>query len=114
MQQPSQQRWHGFQPGQSGNPQGAMSAREKQERIEATARELAAEFGGYDALSPVNRTLVVQAATLLLRKPRTQVDAVRVANSIGRLLASVRNRKPASHAPVLPLRERLASEAGQG
>jgi hypothetical protein len=89
MDQVAQQQHPGFQPGQSGNPAGRESRAARAVRIEAKARELAQEFGGYDALSPVDRVLVTQAATLLLRRPKSAEDVVRVANSIQRLLASV-------------------------
>jgi hypothetical protein len=43
----------------------------------AKARELAAEFGGIDRLSVVDRVLIEQAAALLVRKPHSAEDAVR-------------------------------------
>ena len=95
-EQSPQQRPYGFQPGKSGNPAGRLSNKAKQERIEAQARELAVEFGGFDALSPVDRVLITHAAMLVLRKPRSAEDVVRVCNAVQRLLGglSKRKRKP--------------------
>jgi hypothetical protein len=94
-----------FRPGVSGNPQGSLSDKARQERIEAKARELAVEYGGYDSLSPIDRALLGQAATLLVRKPRTYNDSVRVANSISRLLSGLRNRQKTRLTTFGPLRE---------
>jgi hypothetical protein len=82
-----------FQPGQSGNPGGKVSNAERRRRAEAKARELAIEYGGYDALSPVDRVLVDQAAMLLMRRPRSAEDIVRVSNSIQRLLSRLSKRQ---------------------
>jgi hypothetical protein len=111
MEQSPQQRTYGFQPGVSGNPNGRLSNRARAERIEAKARELAAEYGGFDTLSPVDRVLVTQAATLLLRRPKTHVDVVRVANSIARLLGGIskrRQRNPDRGPPMPSVAELMA------
>ena len=94
MEQDQSQASTRFRPGESGNPAGSLSAKARQDRIEARARELAVEFGGYDTLSPVDRVLVEQAAQLLLRKPRAGWDVIRHANSVQRLLATVRRHCP--------------------
>jgi hypothetical protein len=98
MQSPDQapqQRPFGFQPGESGNPAGRLSNKAKQERIEARALELAAEFGGWENLSAVDRLMLTQAATLVLRRPKSAEDAVRVANAVQRLLGGLGKRKRA-------------------
>jgi hypothetical protein len=68
--------------GWSGNPAGKMSKAARQARLEGKCRELASEFAGWDRLSVVERTLIEQAAALLLRKPPRSEDAVRCANSV--------------------------------
>jgi hypothetical protein len=59
-------------------------------------------------MSPCDKVHLEQAATLLIRKPRSAEDAVRIANSVQRLLASVALRR--GRQPIAPLRERLAAE----
>ncbi len=98
-------------PGVSANPAGRMSNAARQERIEAKARELAVEFGGIEKLSPVERALLDQAAVLLLRKPRSAEDVVRVANSVQRLLGALGKRKGRREPEHVPLRERLGGGA---
>jgi len=90
MEQTAQQRPYGFQPGVSGNPRGRVSRK----HIEEKARELSAELGDYDRMSAIDRALLEQAATLLLRRPKNAEDVVRVSNSIARLLSVVRRRHP--------------------
>jgi hypothetical protein len=112
-EQSPQQRSHGFKPGTSGNPGGRLSNAERERRAEAKARELAIEFGGFDTLSPVDRVLITQAATLLLRRPKSAEDLVRVANSLQRLLGGLAKRK--RRAPTQPTLEAyLAARAPRG
>jgi hypothetical protein len=92
-QLPDQTPWWRFKLGQSGNPAGRPSRAKRQARIEAKARELAAEFGGWDGLSTVDRVYVEQAAALLIRRPHSAEDAVRCANAVGRLLSAVERRR---------------------
>jgi hypothetical protein len=90
-----------YKPGESGNPLGPTAARKL--RLDAKCRELAAEYGGWDGLSIIERTLVEQAATLLVRrKPASAEDAVRCANAVGRLLHAVERRRgrPAPKSPT--------------
>jgi hypothetical protein len=110
-EQTPQQRRHGFQPGKSGNPRGRLSNAAKQERVEATARELAAEFGGYDALSPVDRVLITHAAMLVLRTPRSAEDVVRVANAVQRILGGLGKRKRKHEPEERPLQRYLRDRA---
>ena len=110
MEQSQQQRAYGFQRGVSGNPGGG---RAHAERIERKAHELAAEFGGYDALSAIDRALILQAARLLHRRTHGTDDAVRTANAVTRALALVRRYRPAvGNKAQKPLRERLAAGPG--
>jgi hypothetical protein len=117
-EQAPQQRPHGFRRGQSGNPAGRLSNAAKQARVEAKARELATEFGGYDALSPVDRVLITQAAALVMRRPRSAEDIVRVANTVQRLLGGLgkrkRKREPAERPLQAYLRERAVAAGSDG
>jgi hypothetical protein len=97
----SQYPWR-WQPGQSGNPRGPLSARERAERIDALAREFAE--GTFDRLSAPDRELLIQAATLKLAPRRRGEDAVRRVNTISRLLNRVRRSTPPAQSldEVLP------------
>jgi hypothetical protein len=92
MPEQRQQRAHGFQPGVSGNPAGRMSAAACAARVEAKARELAAELGGYDSVTEIDRVLLRTAAGLLLRRPKNGEDAVRVGNGIIRALVTLQRK----------------------
>jgi hypothetical protein len=106
-----QRRRPGFQPGQSGNPTGRRSNAARAAAREAKARELTAELGGYDALSPIDKELALQVAGLALRKPRSAEDVVRHANAVDRILRGLSRRRGRR-----PERRALASflEAPQG
>jgi hypothetical protein len=108
-EQTPQQRPYGFQPGKSGNPGGRLSNAERARRDEAKARELAAEYGGWESLSPVDRVLLGQASALLLRRPKSAEDLVRVSNSVARLLGGLGRRKREPQRPSLA--EYVASKA---
>src|SRR5438132_216609 len=110
-EQATQQGPHRFRPGQSGNPSGRLSNAARQERIEQKTKELAIEFGGLETLSPVERALLDQAAVLLLRKPRSAEDVVRVANSVQRLLGALGKRKRRREPEHVPLRAPLGGGA---
>jgi hypothetical protein len=75
-------------PGNPGRPTAAM----KRAAIEAEAEVLAAEYGGMSKLAAVDRTLILQAAQLLTRRPRNGEDAVRASNAVARLLSIVARR----------------------
>jgi hypothetical protein len=97
-----------YKPGESGNPLGPTAARKL--RLDVKCRELAQEFGGWDALSVIERTLVEQAAALLVRrKPASAEDAVRCANAVGRLLHAVERRRGQSAPRGRSLAEHLAT-----
>jgi hypothetical protein len=86
-------------PGISGNGRGRLSVAEWRALVEAKVAELAAEYGGVERLSAIERVMVEQAAVLLLRRPRRGEDPVRKANVVARLLGHLkhkRQRAPAS------------------
>jgi hypothetical protein len=88
-----------FKPGQSGNPLGRAASTKA--KLDAKMAELAAEYGGVAALTVFERTLIEQAAGLLLRKPSTAEDAVRIANAVARLIRVVqRGRAAAAPTPA--------------
>jgi hypothetical protein len=59
----------------------------KREAVEAKARELASDIGGFDSLPPFKRVLLLQAGTLLLEK--RQADPVRVANALRQIYSAL-------------------------
>src|SRR5262249_56661 len=95
QQEPRQDRRHlarnptgkgGRQPGQSGNPAGRESAASRRARIAAMVEQWVAELGG--KVGAAERILLTRAAELtVMRHPRQAEQAVRVANSISKLLA---------------------------
>jgi hypothetical protein len=78
-----------WRPGQSGNPAGARSR--KQRHAEMLAR-LAADCGGVEALSPGDCVLLDRAVDLLLLRPTTQDDGVRLLNAATRIIENIRRR----------------------
>jgi len=97
-------------PGQSGNPSGSRVSK----RAVALFSAMAADFGGEAMLSAVDRTLLEQAACLLVRSERVKDpdSAVRLSNASARLLASLQKRlERKSEPPVSPLHEYLNSRA---
>jgi hypothetical protein len=95
--QPDRERDRGCAyPGNPGRPGAAVM----RARIEARARELSE--GQYDRLGVRDRTLLTQAAVLLVTRPRNGEDAVRRANAVSRLLGRVRGLRHADPAPPSP------------
>lgn len=88
-----------FVAGNNANPVGRWAARKA--KLGAKMAEVAVEFGGVEALSSIDRALVEQAAALMLRHPTNDEDATRIANTVARLLRSVRRdrvmREPTFH-----------------
>ena len=78
-------------PGVSGNPSGSKVNK----RAAALFEAMAADFGGPDELSAIDKAMLEQASRLLVRSERTQdADiAIRLSNAAARLLASFRNGK---------------------
>jgi len=97
-------------PGVSGNPTGSRTSK----RALALFDAMAADFGGADALSAIDKTMLAQACRLLVRSERARdADiAVRLSNASARLLAGLRKtkRQPAS-GPTLA--QYLAGKAAQ-
>jgi hypothetical protein len=92
-----------FKPGVSGNPLGREGV--ARARLEAKLVELAADFGGVSALSTLERTLLEQAARLLVRRlPVNPVDAVRVVNVVARLIRQVQQGRAPVAAASPPAR----------
>jgi hypothetical protein len=98
----STDQWWRFKPGQSGNPLGRTAARKL--KLDAKMAELAADYGGVAGLTVIERTLIERAAGLLLRKPVAAEDAVRVANTVARLLRVVQLGRMGIAPPVEPPR----------
>jgi hypothetical protein len=94
-----------FPPGVSGNPLGPHAV--VKERVEALVGQWVADF---PELTAIERSLLQQAAQLLVRAERIKDHdvAVRASNSAARLLASLRKKRSKPGRP--PLRERLAAE----
>ena len=82
-----------------GNP-GRPTAAERRTRIELIAKQLAAEYGGLESLTAVERLLVMQAAELSLRKPRNAEDHVRIINATQRALAKLGKRQKPNRRPL--------------
>ena len=78
-----------FLPGVSGNPQGARSR--KQRHADLMAR-LSADMGGLAALTSGDALLLGHAVDLLLLRPSTQEDRVRLHNSATRTIEGIRRR----------------------
>ena len=53
---------------------------------------LAEEYGGWSVLTEIERTMLIQAATLLWSRPTNSYDRVRAANAIARCLDSLRDK----------------------
>jgi hypothetical protein len=73
----------------SANPAGRPTAESRRLKAVAKMAELAEAYGGLDVLGPVEKELLLQAATVLLTRPTRAVDITRRANSVQRLLGRV-------------------------
>jgi hypothetical protein len=100
----------GFQPGVSGNPTGFNPGK----HVLALYREMATEFGGEAALSPVDRILLMQAARLLSRSRRLkdQDQAIRMSSEARRTLEGLRRRVPIKRNDGPTLGDYLAGKYG--
>jgi hypothetical protein len=90
-----------FRPGFSGNPRGPLS---RKARRDARMNDLAAEFGGIDALSPGDRRFLTEAVDLLLSITKTtnENNKVRVVNAVNRIVSGIRERRASKRAPSDP------------
>jgi hypothetical protein len=101
-------------PGHSGNPVGSRVANQKaNQRAVELFDQWAADFDG--SLTAIERSLLQQAARLMVRAERTHNPdiAVRASSVAQRMLASVRNKKR-KRAGRPPLREQLAEVESVG
>jgi hypothetical protein len=89
-----------------------MSRAERRARIDAKAEELASRFGGLAALESIERERIMLAAELLLRKPISHEDRVRLVNSADRLLARVESSRRAAKQRGQGFAEALAARGG--
>jgi hypothetical protein len=98
-----------YRPGQSGNLAGRPSRAQQRALVLAKAHELAQELGGYERLSPIERTLIERAADLLCKRPRRYDECVRRDNLVSRILRDVllRHRPADGRNSQKPLRDRL-------
>jgi hypothetical protein len=93
--------------GESGNPHGNTAKKRAEELFVAMV-------GDFPKPSGVERTMLLQAARMLVRAERTKDGdvAVRAAALAHRLLTSLRSARHRQDAPREPLRERImAAEA---
>jgi len=65
----------------------AQRLEERRRRIEAKARELAGEIGGFDSAPAFKRALLLQAGELLLE--RRPADPVRTANALRQIYSAL-------------------------
>jgi hypothetical protein len=81
--------------GSSGNPRGPLS---RKARRDARMNDLAAEFGGIDALSPGDRRFLTEAVDLLLSITKTTNEnhKVRIINTVNRIVTGIRERHAAA------------------
>jgi hypothetical protein len=82
-----------FPPGRSGNPRGSLTVAERKAMIEARARELAEPFGGWQRMTALDRTYLIEASELLARRPHSHEHRVRCMNAVTRLIGSVERRR---------------------
>jgi hypothetical protein len=80
-----------YAPGYSGNPRGPLS---RKARRDARMNDLAAEFGGVEALSPGDRRFLTEAVDLLLSITKTTNEnhKVRIVNAVNRIVQGIRSR----------------------
>lgn len=88
-----------FQPGQSGNPSGCT----KGKRYLELHAQIIGDLGGEANLSGIERVIVGQAVSLLLRSEKSKDDtnAVRLSNAASRLLSRLKNVKRPTSGPTL-------------
>jgi hypothetical protein len=100
-----------FQPGVSGNPLGRSILSKRAQQL---ADEMSRDFGGFDALTGVQKTMMRQACTLFAKaeKASNVDDVTRLVNCACRVLGSLRNGRR-KHVPI-SLDEHLAQVVAEG
>lgn len=98
-----------WQPGQSGNPTGIRISK----HAIALFNEIAGELGGEAALSAIDRTLLLQAARLLVRSARLKDHdaAIRMSSEARRTLEGLRRRATRASAPAAEPFTEIAAKA---
>jgi uncharacterized protein related to proFAR isomerase len=104
-----------FVQGKSGNPRGRESASARIARRDAIVDQWAESIGGIASLKPAELHLLRKAADLDMLKPSGNEDAVRIANTITKIMVQVglvdRRGKQREPARALSMRDRLQLEA---
>jgi hypothetical protein len=97
-----------FKRGHSGNPSGKGLSR----RYLALFADLANDFGGESSLGALDRALLSQACTLMVRSERAKKtdDIVRLTNAAMRLLAGLRKKHQRQPTPGPTLAQYLAAK----
>jgi len=100
-----------FPPGVSGNPLGRRLLGKRAQQL---ADEMSRDFGGFDALTGVQKVMMRRAATLLAKsETANDPDAqVRLTNCAVRVLGNLRNGR--RHRAPISLDEHLAQIAAEG
>jgi hypothetical protein len=100
-----------YPPGVSGNPLGRAIL---SKRAQALADEMSRDFGGFDNLTGVQKTMMRQACTLFAKAERASNvdDVTRLVNCACRVLGSLRNGRRL-HRPI-SLDEHLAQVVAEG
>jgi hypothetical protein len=88
-----------FRPGESANPSGRPSRAQRRALILAKAHELAEPIGGFENLNSIERELIQQAAEMLRRRPRNQVERVKISNLVSRILRDALRRHRSDKSP---------------
>jgi hypothetical protein len=104
---------HLWKPGVSGNPNGLKAVRIK---VDALFNELAGEIEQSGALSVVERVMLENACSLIVKAQRTTKvgDSVRASSEARRVIEGLRERrKSAPAAPSSPSYAELAARAAR-
>jgi hypothetical protein len=73
-------------------PKGMSGKQLQRARLEAEARQLAQDLGGYDALPAADRALVLRAARVSLSRPKTDKGERLAADSLRAILGDLERR----------------------
>ena len=95
--------------GESGNLAGRPSQAQRQAEIDAKARELAQELGGFDALTAIEKTLITRVAELNVGKPKRFDERIRVVNITARVIRDIWFRHQPAASKTSDLRDYLSA-----